>query len=115
MTPTKRPDPGRVPGVEQPQDTMAELFGLTPGADAYSRQLSQFKAQAARADRMAKEAREHAESAKLLCQRAKNLAKDMTERQLKYVDTAEKIRKTGIFIAACTVLCFITSLMRLFI
>lgn len=100
---------------DEPQPIMPELFGRTPGADAYTRQLAELRGYAAKSARMAEEAAASTENARALCRRAKDLAVDMAERQREFVATAEKTRQTAVFVCACAVLVLIIEIIRVFI
>ena len=104
--------PTSVPPVDEEFDWSA-LFGETPGADAYTRQLTELRGHAAKASRMAEKAAEDAEAARLVCKRVKALAVDIDERQREFAKTAAEVKLVGTIVVICAALVIVATVVRM--
>lgn len=94
---------------------LAEIFGLTPAADAYARQLTELRGIAAKASRMAGKAALDAQDARVTVERVKALADDLALAQKQYAATADRISAASVFIAACALLVLLCTVIGIFV
>lgn len=85
MDPIVKPDP------DERADWSA-IFGETPGASAYERQVAEFRSMAFRSAKSAQDATDAARHAETVCRRTKALAESMVERQERFVRIANTVR-----------------------
>lgn len=106
MDPIKKPDP------DERADWSA-IFGETPGASAYSRQVAEFRSLAFKSAKAAQDASDSARHAEITAKRAKSLAESMVERQERFVRIADTVRICTWVVAVCAVLMLLTAIVRM--
>lgn len=106
MDPIKKPDP------DERADWSA-IFGETPGASAYDRQVAEFRSLAFKSAKAAQDASDSARHAEITAKRAKALAESMVERQERFVRIADTVRLCTWVIVACTVIVALIEVARL--
>lgn len=106
MDPIKKPDP------DERADWSA-IFGETPGASAYSRQVAEFRSLAFKSAKAAQDASDSARHAEITAKRAKALAESMVERQERFVRIADTVRICTWVVAVCAVLKLLTAIVRM--
>lgn len=106
MDPIKKPDP------DERADWSA-IFGETPGASAYSRQVAEFRSLAFKSAKAAQDASDSARHAEITAKRAKALAESMVERQERFVRIADTVRICTWVVAVSVVLIAVMQVSRL--
>lgn len=93
--------------MEEQSLSLADLFGVwgeTPKADAYTKQLTELKGQAAKCTRKAEECAEKAGECVVMADRCKQLAADVVDGQAQYIEVARKIRICTTITSVCVLI-----------